>query len=337
MQHGMQKEKIIVLVWGTNQDRAYKSAQHLNAPLYNIHTVFFRRNYRLLVPLRYLVQAFSTWRLLFQKRPEIIHVTNPPIFAPLCVFLYCRLTGAAFVMDTHSPALYSRKWSWILPLQRAMARAALVNIVDQERFKDLFEGWGARAIILTKPPAKQRPTQQRSVPTEPGKFIVTVVNTFGPDEPLLPILEAAQGLPDTHFYITGDTDMADKALIASAPPNVTFTGYLYRETYWDQLIRSNTVLTLTTYHYSLLAGGQDGMVVGKPVILSRQPVLTDYFTKGAVFIDNTAEGIIAGVTAARQNEDRLHREIMELSEEKRQEWTSHFQELRKVIGAPLEA
>jgi glycosyltransferase involved in cell wall biosynthesis len=303
----------------------------LNAPIYYALVLFFRRNIPILVPLRYLVQAIQTWAILLKRRPKIIHVTNPPIFAPLTVFLYCRLFGAAYVMDTHSPALYSRKWGWTLPLQRAMARGALVNITDQERFKHMFEGWGAKAIILPKPPGKQRRQDTQILPLDPGCFNVTVVNTFGPDEPLLPIFEAAVHLTEVHFYILGNTRLADKALLQSAPGNVTFTGYLHKEDYWNQLLRSDAVMTLTTYPYSLLAGGQDGMVVGKPLILSKQPVLTDYFTKGAVFVDNTARGIIKGVREAELHEERLRDEVIELSEEKRREWESRFQELRSLV------
>jgi glycosyltransferase involved in cell wall biosynthesis len=327
----MKREPIAVVVWAAEQDRAFKSAQHLNAPIYYAHILFFQRNIPILVPLRYLVQAIKTWAILLKKRPRVVHVTNPPIFAPLTVFLYSRLFGAAYIMDTHSPALYSHKWGWTLPLQRLMARGALVNITDQDRFKKMFEDWGAKAIILPKPPGKQRRSTLQTLPLDPGCFCVTVVNTFGPDEPLLPIFEAAVHLTEVHFYVLGNTRLADKALLASAPPNITFTGYLHKEEYWEQLLRSDAVMTLTTYPYSLLAGGQDGMIVGKPLILSEQPVLQDYFTKGAVFVDNTARGIIKGVRETELYEDRLREEVIELSEEKRQEWESRFQELRNLV------
>ena len=255
--------RIAVIIWAPNQDHAKKWAEILNAPIYYIFHKPFGLSSKVFLPLRYLLQIRDTWLALWHQKPSLIHVTNPPVLAPLVVDWYCRLTGAKYVMETHSPALFSRRWGWTLPLQRALSRRALVNIIDQKRFKELFEAWGAKATIFSKPPKNiALPIPESLMPRAALK--ITVVNTFAPDEPIEPIFLAAQQLEDVIFFILGDIGIAPSGLLEKAPKNVRFTGYLKNDDYWRQLVSSDAIMSLTTYPYSLLAGAQDGMCAGVP-------------------------------------------------------------------------
>ncbi len=322
------RDNIAAIVWAAHQNHAEKYARSLNARLYNVH--YLRQRQPLLAPIKYIPQAIKTWLVLARQKPDVVYVMNPPVFAALSVFIYCRLAGVPYVMDTHSPALYSTKWGWSVPLQRFLARFAMVNIVDQERYKRLFESWGARALVLEKPPSTSY--REEAKPDVAGRFSITVVNTFASDEPVWPILEAARDLPDVHFYILGEKSRAKPSMLSAAPANVTFTGYLYNDDYWNQLRESRAVMVLTEHNYSLLAGAQDGMVIGKPLIVSKKPALLEYFTKGAIFVENTPESIVEGVKAFREQEDRLKREIVELAAEKIEGWEANFKALKELIG-----
>jgi hypothetical protein len=219
-------------------------------------------------------------------------------------------------------------------VQRALARPALVNIVDQERYKVLFESWGARAVILQRPPA-DIVLPEPKLHSSGNLLEITVVNTFAPDEPLESIYQAARRLTNVHFYILGDTKLAPSGILDNVPENVSFTGYLLGDDYWQRIVSSNAIMSLTTYPYSLLAGAQDGMLAGVPLIISRQPVLTDYFTSGTVFIENTPDSIVEGVKQIRHRERDLRREISELAAEKRQLWKDNFQICNQIIGTAL--
>jgi glycosyltransferase involved in cell wall biosynthesis len=326
--------RIAVIVWAAVQDRAKAYAQVLNAPVYFVSRRPFGSNARLLTPLRYFLQALETLGILWRQKPALIHVTNPPFLAPLIVYLYCCLTGAKYIMDTHSPAMYSRRWGWTFPIQRYLARRAYLNVVDQERYRKRFEAFGARTIVL------QRPAVDVHLPPPighaSGKPIeITVINTFAPDEPLQPIYQAADSLKDVHFYVLGDKRFAPPGAFDQVPENVTFTGYLRGDDYWQRIVSSNAVMCLTTYPYSLLAGGQDGMRAGIPLIISRQPVLTDYFTDGTVFVENTAESIVEGIQQIRCREQDLRREITELSGQKRSLWQTNFQVFDQIVREAL--
>lgn len=328
----MPRPRIIAIVWAPEESRTAMYGRYLNAPVFYIHYLLYKRPF--IAPFKYVAQAVKTLIVLFQQRPRSIFVTNPPAFAPFFVFLYAKLTGTPYIMDTHSPALYSRKWGWTVPLQRFLARHALVNIVDQERFHELFETWGAKAIVLEKPP---RNFQNRIFEDigDPSRFEITVINTFAVDEPVDIILEAARELPGVHFYILGDTALANPADLQNAPDNVTFTGYLLGRDYWNRLYSSRAVMALTTYPHSLLAGAQDGGELDKPLLLSRQPALEEYFTKGAIFIENSAAGIVEGVRALMAQEAQRQAEIADLINERHAHWQSRFEQLDRMIDAGM--
>ncbi len=325
----LNEHKMIVIAWAERLDNASDFARRVGAPFYPIYARGLDSS-RLLVPLRYLNQTWRTWKLFLKEKPAVVHVTNPPILAALNVFLYCKLFGAQYILCTHPPALYSKKWAWTVPLLRFLARKALINTLDQERFRVMFESWGAPSLVLTKMPRAYTPAPfERS---QDGRYPITVVNTFAPDEPILPILEAGRAMPDVHFYVLGNTALADPEVLASAPENVTFTGWLSHDEYWDQLKRSRAVMTLTTYPHSLVAGGTDGMSVGRPLLLSKQPALTDHFTKGTVFVENTGASITEGVRLLQEKEALLRQEVLEMAVEKRQIWETNYQELLNKIG-----
>ncbi|MCA9907577.1 MAG: hypothetical protein KC519_02935, partial [Anaerolineae bacterium] len=246
--------RILTMIWAPSETRTANFARQLNSPLYFIHYLLYNRPW--IAPFKYIMQAGKTFQVLFKNHPRVVYVTSPPVFASMCVLVYCKLTGAQFVMDTHPPSLYSKRWGWSVPLVRFVSRFALMNVTDQERFKEMFEGWGAKSIVLENPP--KTPQFKAVENTEHAdKFKVAVVNTFAVDEPLDPVLEAAKQVPEAHFYITGDKGLAKPGVIENAPKNVTFTGYLRGDDYWNLLNNSRAVMVLTTYPYSLLGGAQD--------------------------------------------------------------------------------
>lgn len=322
------EKRLITMVWAPHEGRTAMYAKRLESPLYNIHYLLHKRPF--IAPIKYIAQALKTWYILLRERPHVIYVTNPPVFAPLCVYVYCKLSGAKFIMDTHPPALYSRRWGWTLPLQRWLAKRAHINVIDQQRFADLIESWGARAVVLTNPP-KNPLLGSLQKTDDGGMFHVAVVNTFATDEPLDIILEAAQQMPKVHFHIMGDLGLAPSGVVERAPVNVTFTGYLRGDAYWNCLYNARAVMVLTTYPYSLLGGAQDGVTLDKPLILSDQPALREYFTGGTVFVENTTEGIIDGVKRVMESETALIEEVKTMAQEQNARWESNFRILLDAI------
>jgi glycosyltransferase involved in cell wall biosynthesis len=304
----------------------------LNASLYFVHCLAYQKP--AFAPIKYVLQTLKTWFILVREHPAVVYILNPPFFAPLTVWLFCAFSGAKIVMATHYSALYGMKWKWSLPITRFLAKRALVNIVDQKRNKRLFESWGARAVVLEKCPTNRYKPERNVVPGD--RFSVTVINTYAEDDPIDSILDAASLCSDIDWYILGDSARAPRGLVERASSNVKFTGYLFNDDYWNRLSCANAVLALTTREWSMMAGAIDGLSIGKPLILTRQPTLEEYFTKGVVFVENDPASIVRGIREFQKLNKQLIDEIISLRDEKHIKWEEALAQLQRIIGHKLD-
>jgi glycosyltransferase involved in cell wall biosynthesis len=319
--------KTTVIVWAPYQRRAAILAEHLGA---SMEFIYHRQANRFLgTPLRYAVQALQTWRALCQRRPDIILVENPPIFAALVVSLYAGRYGARYVIDSHTGAFRSPKWRWSVGLHRYLSKGAVATIVHNTSQEKVVKEWGCRYLLIGFTPGSY--PQGEEFPLD-GKFNVAVVSSFLDDEPIDLVFEAAALLPDVNFYVTGNSARMARPLLSRKPENCHLTGYLSYEKYVGLLRGADAVMALTTANHTLLMGGFEAVSVGTPLIVSNWPVLQDYFSRGAVHVPNSVEGLRDGVCLVRRNHETLQQEILVFREQLDAEWERKFAELQQLIG-----
>jgi len=308
-------EKMLFLAWAppSHSGRSQLLSDKLGIPLLAIHYLKLRSR---LAPFKYGLQAVTTLVQLMRRRPRVIFVQDPPIFASLAAWMYCLLSGAHFIIDSHTDALLASWWQWAEPLHRFLSRRAICTIVTNDYLRELVEEWGAPAFVLADVPTE---FAYRPYPLD-GEFNVAMVSSFSYDEPRRRVFQVARQLPDVQFHITGSLDLADPAELAEAPPNVHFTGFLPFEDYYGLLVAVQAVMVLTTENHTLQWGACEAVSLGKPVIISDWPFLRSYFSKGTVYVDNTVDSICQGVVQMRRDYERFSREVRELHEERQQEW-----------------
>jgi glycosyltransferase involved in cell wall biosynthesis len=309
------RTRALMLTWAPYSGRSEGLAQHLGIRNYFIHYLAFQRPW--VAPLKYPLQAATTLRILQRERPATVLVQNPPPVAPLLVALYCAATGARFIVDSHSQVLLVRRWRWTLPLQRWLARRALATVVTNEHLADVIRGWDAPVLVAGDPPIAVPPMGPREVPAQ---FTVVCVCTYAMDEPIGEVLEAARALPDVRFALTGNTKYARPDWLASAPPNVEFTGFVPMDEYYRRIRNASALLVLTTLDHTVLRGAWEALALGQPLITSDWDVLRDYFSPGALFVDNTTAGIAAAVRDAQAREDELRAQMAVTREQRRRAW-----------------
>jgi glycosyltransferase involved in cell wall biosynthesis len=301
-----------------------------------IYVSYLKTEQPLMAPLKYGPQLLTTLRRLAETRPELVFVMDPPPFATAAVFLHCLRSKARYVMDCHSGVFEGNRWRWSLPLQRFFGRRAAAVIVTNPADAAAASSWPANAIIMGDPPPVAASVPDDTVPLRSGANkppLVFVIVRFGKDEAIEQTLEAARRLPNVRFLVSGDARRARPEWLTGHPANVRFTGWL-RHTEFLRYVRvANAVLTLTTQENAILQGGWEAMFMGQPLITSNSPVLRWYFGQGAVFVDNTARGIAAGVDQALAREDELRREMRGLRAEKARGWRNERQQLERLLGA----
>jgi glycosyltransferase involved in cell wall biosynthesis len=323
------ESQVIFLVWaaptfGSGRSRLLAKELQMPAP---IHLYSTRWKGAWTAPLRYVFHGMQTLRLLFQKRPRVVIVQSPPSFAVLFVALYCKITNSRYVVDAHSDAFQRGIWTRPKWLYDWITRNAALTLVTDHFFRTMIEQKGGRAMVLRDPVASAplSPIQRQE------QFSVTVVNTFAQDEPLEAVLQAAAGLPDVRFSVTGKRSRANPDLLQQASSNVVFTDFLPNESYYQLLRSSHAVMSLTTRDHTLQCGACEALSLERPIITSDWPLLREYFSSGTVHVDNTPVGIRQGIESLKQDYSRYEAEVVELRQMRRQEWQQQSAKLAELI------
>lgn len=318
-------EGSLFLVWGPPghgpRSQVFARELGLQQP-YFIHSTLKRGFW--VAPVKYLTQAIKTLKVLMREKPSLVFVQSPPSLAVWVVYFYSLFTGCRYFIDAHSAAFLNPFWTNPKWLNRLAARKALATIVTNEHFQDVIQSWGATALVVRDIPTS---FERATLPTLDGTFNITVVNSFGPDEPLSEILAVAEKMTDIHFYITGRLKNSRLEQIANAPRNVTFTDFLPNDRYYALMASSQAVLCLTTRNHTMQRGACEALWMGKPVITSDWPLLREYFYQGTVHVDNTTQGIEAGILNLQADYGNYVKDILAMQASRRQEWLTKKAEL----------
>ena len=252
----------------------------------------------------------------------------PPFVAGLVVDVYCRMTGAQFLLDYHSAA-FGSIWDWALPVQRYLARRAVVNSVTNQHWAEIIESWGAKSIILGDafrdlPLGSEYPVR--------GKFNIAYICTYSADEPLEEVIEACKHDQDLHVYITGNPNKVKPDIIKNIPSNVTLTGFIPDQDYIGLLRGVDGVMALTTRDYTLQRGGCEAVAVGQPLITSDWPFLREFFNQGTVHVKNNSESIKVGFEILMRDHEKLRKEIAQLRKDGRVHWDKQLSVLREEFA-----
>ncbi|HEV7461467.1 MAG TPA: glycosyltransferase [Solirubrobacteraceae bacterium] len=284
------------------------------------------------VPLRWLLSGVRTVRYLLRRRPRAVIVTNPPIFAAAIALVYSRVTRSPLVLDSHPSAFGlkdDRVAAVMLPVHRWIARRADGVMVTAPELVEAVDDWGGRAA-----PVHEAPPPWDIAPAGPPRArpVVLFVGTFGSDEPVDEVAEAARRLPDVDFRLTGDLRKAPPGLRDAMPPNVTLVGFLPLDGYARELAEADLVLALTTERNSVVRAGYEAVYAGRPLVVSDWPVLRNVFPY-AVHTGHRAEDLAAAVREALADHDRLRQAARPAEDLQRARWQRQEQILRDWLEA----
>jgi glycosyltransferase involved in cell wall biosynthesis len=315
-------DKRIFISWVKHTTRSASFAQAFGAECHFIDAGFS------LGLLKYFARGWRTLRLIWSRRPAVVICMNPPYFLGLLAWVYCLFHEAQFVLDSHTAAFDSGKWTWMGPLHSFIIRRAVCTTVTNWDLAEQVERQGGRAVVLSDIPYRM---PEGSFQVE-GDFSVCFVCNYAEDEPVLEVFAAAQELPDVRFYVSGDTKKASPEMLAKRPENVTLTGYLSNEEYAGMLRGVSAMLVLTTRDFTMQRGGSEAITVGKPLITSDWPVLHEIFSQGTVHVKNEAAAIKEGIKEVRQNRERYEQEILAMRGRREENWKRVEHELSELLA-----
>lgn len=245
------------------------------------------------VLVRYLLSAVRTIDYLHRAQPDLVIVTNPPVFAGCVALAWARWSGSSVVLDSH-PGGFGAQGDTVSarlqPLHRWLVRRVDLTMVTAAAFCRTVESWGGNAVIVHEAPGSWLPV---AAPRH-RRPRVLCVGRFAGDEPVDVVIEAAALVPECDFLVTGDVTECPPAVRAAAPDNVTFVGFLDPVGYRSAVEDANIVLTLTTEPLSVMRAAYEAVYAERPVIVSDWPINRKLFAD-AVHVDHRSEALATGV------------------------------------------
>jgi glycosyltransferase involved in cell wall biosynthesis len=253
-------------------------------------------------PLSYLKKAARTWRLLSRENPSTVLVITPPVFAPLCAWLWCTVHRRNLVVDCHTGAFHSSRWAWARPLHRVLLRRAKAVLLHTEELEALVREWGAPAMMV--PDDLPDVSEAEPLPP-PERHTVVIAGSFDTNEPVAQAVAAARLLPDVEFRYTGDPSLVAPDVRAGAAPNVVFTGYLKYPLFLGELLAADAVGVFSTDPRIMNRAAFEAIGLGKPLVLSDLPALKTRFVSAALFCANDPQAIADTIMRALRERDQL--------------------------------
>jgi glycosyltransferase involved in cell wall biosynthesis len=315
----------IFITWYPYCRRSDAIAEQIGARSYLVHYLRFKVPY--LAPLKYILQCIKTLWILFRNRPSLVLVASPPVFAPLLIWLLSKPLRYVFVIDAHSGVFQHRRWKWALPIQRFLARRALLTIVTNDHMQDIVRSWKSNVAKIQDLSLNLDPQGKAS--RRPG-FHVVFICTFSGDEPVEEVARAGRLLADVSFTFTGDPYYAPANFRATLASNVRLTGFMPDAEYLALLRGADAILVLTLEDHTMQRGAYEAMSLEKPLITSHWPLLKRTFSRGTIHVDNTAEGIASAVRQIQADPGRWREEMVGLKRERRSVSEAQVDTLRRI-------
>lgn len=268
--------------------------------------------------IRYLVLGLRVIALIARERPAVLYYQNPSLVLAAVVTLTRKLffKRMKVVGDFHNAGVYP---PWGQRLTRWAARNSDLVIVSNDMLGRVVRSWGATYMAMPDPlPDIDGPQPEASTAGE-SELALLFICSWAEDEPIAEVIEAARQVLTTgesvRIKITGRPKLEKYLPSGGLPENITLTGYLSASRFEEELRRADAIMDLTTRDNCMVCGAYEGVAVEKPLILSDNAATREYFDKGVVFTDNSAESIAACIRQLLQQGVELAEQVKVLKDE----------------------
>lgn len=297
----MHSPRILIVAWINRNPRTEDLAHWLGArPLF----MPWAQPGLPLVPrlLSWLRSSWTTIRAVRQIRGGTIIVIEPPIFAPLCVWL-ARPKGSRIFIDLHSGAFVSPKWRWARgALEYLVRRSDGLMVTNAETLEGV--NLGTTPTYILHDPIWARPSSGEGAGPEGVSSVDSEYVLFpasgNVDEPLDLIEEVGRLLDGTPtIKVTGNIGRENS-------PGVEYTGFLPQAAYDRLLEGAVAVLSLTDWEATMQRSAYESIQAGVPVVALERRVLREAFEGGGVvFALGEASDLAEALLYTREHRSEL--------------------------------
>ena len=248
---------------------------------------YFEFNYGGPQLLRYLRSLFNTSRVLLSNRGNVVFIQNPSLVLAFYAVLLRPLIRFRLIVDRHTEDYLLNEgkgflFSVVSFVSRITLRYADFTIVSNQELVPLVTGCKGKALVLPDPYPQVDDYLGSPPPLPAATFTIFCVATWSDDEPLGAYVAAARTLSNVKFIISGNPRGRDLGILQALPANVECTGFLSEREYYRAMASSQGVIAFSSRRATLVCGGYEAVVLGKPFITGNSSALRSYF-KAAFF------------------------------------------------------
>ena len=321
------KQKLVFISWAKYNSRVESLAKAMNA-----ETIFIAKicsnKFHLPTFFSYFLYGYRNIIILIKLKPNIIIIENTTWPIALVNFIYAKISKIKLVLDSHSCAFDHVFVKYPLFMSKFFAKHSTLSLVTNNSHYNLLREKNGEVIILSDIPFEDIFISKQEIKLS-EKFSVCYICTFSYDEPYMEVIKAAHELKDIQIFITGN--FASQNINPDSYKHVKFTGYINNEEYRSLIKNVDAIITLTTRENTMQRAGSEAVSAAKPLITSNTKMLRNYFTKGTIFVDNTAKGIVEGIKELRNNYDIYASEILQFQEERRNDFVNKLNEVKEYL------
>jgi glycosyltransferase involved in cell wall biosynthesis len=237
---------------------------------------------------QYLRNSWQTLQALREKRAEAVWVQLPQVPLMWVALLYRALFNrrASVIADCHNK-MFRAPWSRF-PFGVSCLKFCDIVLVHNDDVLQQALALGVprdKVSVVEDPPATFEERGECRIFKEIPRPWLVFPAGFGDDEPLKELLQAASAVPEFSFLITGnDKNCRDQKLIAHAPGNVHFLGFLSRDDFDSLITGCDAVVALTRFDGIQLSVCGEAVGAGKPMVLADTSTLRRLFPCGSIFV-----------------------------------------------------
>ena len=287
---------------------------------------------------RYPLSIWKTIRELSRSRGKTVFVQNPSqVLAALAVCLR-RVFNYVVIVDRHSnfSELEESTHGFGRRVEDSLSnysvRRADLTIVTNRQLEQLVAGKGGRPFVLPDPFPRIGTGRQLPFKRERGALELLFVASWSKDEPIAAMIEACRRLRgEVVVRITGRVKPDYERLLSNAPPNFIPIGFVSDEEYFDLMARCDAVAAISTRPATLTCGAYEALELGKPVLLGNSDSLREFFCRGAVYTDGTADDLERQIRILSANLPQYCEEVREVRERRGQEWEARLAKLMDAL------
>jgi hypothetical protein len=260
--------------------------------------------------LKYLQLLPRTLKTIRTERPDVLIVQNPSIVLTTFALLIRPFFSYQLIVDAHNegviPFIHNNKV--INTITNYNLKNANCTIVTNGKLFSYVSSLGGLAIIFPDLLPEKGNHTAKDPELDDGRYVVTFICTYAPDEPYQEVFSAAAMLrKKIVLNVTGKIPASlDKSALSS---NIKLLGFIPEEAYWDTLISSHLIIDLTTMENCLVCGAYEALSISKPLILSDDLVNTELFPM-AILTKNTSSAIEKAISHSLDNLSSISSQVI---------------------------